>query len=183
MPTPYSISKYDPNWINMFYELKVKLSGIFVGKFSRIEHVGSTSIPGMNAKPLIDVLIIVDSINDLGNEVEKMKKDGYEFKTNYVGPNSIMFYKTEGLEKTENIHVCESNNDLVDHFIKMRDYLRAHPERAKEYSDLKLALKTKCPDSYEAYKDGKNALLQAIKKEAYGWSELRASSGCHNKFY
>jgi len=171
MPTPYTISKYNPNWINMFDELKTKLSGIFVGKFSKIEHVGSTSIPGMNAKPLVDVLIVVNSLENLDGQKEIMKSEGYEFKVNYVGPNSILFYKTKDGEKIENIHVCTEDNDLIDHLLVVRDYLRAHPDRANEYSDLKLELKTKYPDSYEAYRDGKNALLQAIKKEAYGWAE------------
>ncbi len=173
MNTPYKITEYDPNWINVFNELKERLSLIFAGNFSKIEHVGSTSIPGMNAKPLIDVLIVVNSLENLDEKKEKMKIEGYEYKENYVAPNSILFYKSKDGEKIENIHVCAANNDLVDHLLVVRDYLRAHPDKAKEYSDLKSVLKEKYPDSYEEYRDGKNALLQAIKKEAYGWNEVR----------
>ncbi len=173
MNTPYTITKYDPNWINIFNELKERLGRIFAGKFSKIEHVGSTSIPGMNAKPLIDVLIVINSLENLDEQKEKMKIEGYEYMENYVSPNSILFYKTKDGEKIENIHVCMADNDLVNHLLVVRDYLRAHPDKAKEYSDLKSVLKEKYPDSYEAYRDGKNALLQAIKKEAYGWNEVR----------
>lgn len=173
MNTPYTILKYDPNWINMFNELNQKLSRIFAGRFSRIEHVGSTSIPGMNAKPLIDALIVVDSMDNLAEQKKMMVEEGYEYRENYVAPNTILFYKTENGEKVENIHVCTSDNELFNQLILMRDYLREHPEKAKEYSDLKLQLKEKYPDSYEAYKDGKRGLLDEIKKLAYGWSEGR----------
>ncbi len=173
MNTPYTILKYDPNWINLFNELKEKLSRIFAGKFTRIEHVGSTSIPGMNAKPLIDALIVVDSMDNLVEQRKMMVEEGYEYRENYVAPNTILFYKTEKGEKVENIHVCTSVNDLFSQLIFMRDYLREHPEKAKEYSDLKLQLKEKYPDSYEAYKDGKRSLLDEIKRLAYGWNEGR----------
>jgi GrpB-like predicted nucleotidyltransferase (UPF0157 family) len=131
----YSISDYDPNWITKFESIKDFISQVFAHKALQIEHVGSTSIQGMKAKPLIDVLVIVEDINDMFQETRTMIDAGYEWSENHIAPNTLLFYKTDTHgEKSENIHVCEAHSSKAHQLILMRDFLRTFPEKAKEYA-------------------------------------------------
>jgi GrpB-like predicted nucleotidyltransferase (UPF0157 family) len=170
----YSVSEYDPSWVGKFESIKEFASGIFRDKALCIEHIGSTSIPGIKAKPLIDVLVIVKDIKDLRQETSKMVEVGYEWGENYVAPNTLIFFKlgADG-EKVENIHVCEEGAPKAKLFLLMRDFLRAFPDKAKEYSDLKEINFHKYPDDYPAYRAAKKVFLDEIEKKAYEWSENR----------
>lgn len=168
----YSISEYDSNWVAKYESIKEIISGIFGDKAIQIEHVGSTSIPGMKAKPLIDVLIMVDNIKDLSQEISKMVSVGYEWGENYIAPDTIIFFRlgTQG-EKLENIHVCEIGTPKAKQFLVMRDFFRTFPEKAKAYSNLKEANALKFPYDYPAYRAAKKPFLDEIEKEAYSWEE------------
>jgi GrpB-like predicted nucleotidyltransferase (UPF0157 family) len=167
---PYHFSDYDSEWVNKFESIKNYLENVFGTKALYIEHIGSTSIPGMKAKPIIDVLVVVDKMEDFLEEKNKMINMGYEWGENYIAPNSLIFF-IEGSdgEKTENIHVIEKGSHKEKQFIVMRDYLRSHPEKAKEYSELKQKNKELYPDDYPAYRLAKNDFLIALEKEAYDW--------------
>lgn len=170
----YSISEYDPNWIIKFESIKILISEIFGDKALQIEHVGSTSIPGMKAKPLIDVLIIVKDIKDLSQETLRMVDIGYEWGENYIAPNTLLFFRTgPNGEKLENIHVCESGASKARQFLVMRDFFRTHPEKAKEYADLKESNSKLHPDDYPAYRAAKAPFLAQMEQEAYVWEELK----------
>lgn len=160
----YTVEHYNPDWPIEFEKVKAFLRTVFLDKTISIEHVGSTSVPGMRAKPLIDVLIVVDQISPFESEKEKMIQAGYEWRENSVEPNSLLFYKTHDGHKTENIHICVNGSDKTKQFIKMRDYLRTHPEKAKEYGDLKEKLKAQFPEDYIAYREGKDSFLRNVEK-------------------
>ena len=134
----YSFSEYKPDWINQFNSIQDFLKSVFKEKAINIEHVGSTSIPGMKAKPIIDGLVIVKDVEDLKNETKEMIEAGYEYGENYIGPDTVIFFKTgpDG-EKTQNIHVCENGHSKQRQFLVMRNFFRTFPEKAKEYSELK----------------------------------------------
>jgi GrpB-like predicted nucleotidyltransferase (UPF0157 family) len=168
----YSISDYDPDWIVRFGSIKDFVKNIFKDKALSIEHVGSTSISGMKAKPIIDVLITVKDIKDLSKEIDEMIRAGYECGENYIAPNTLIFFSVgpDG-EKLENIHVCEINSFKAKQFIIMRDFFRVFPEKAKAYSDLKESNMQKFPDDYPAYRTAKKPFLDQIEKEAYEWFE------------
>jgi GrpB-like predicted nucleotidyltransferase (UPF0157 family) len=167
----YSFSEYNPNWPAQFSTIKDFLLKAFGDSAINIEHVGSTSVQGMKAKPLIDILIVVHKMELFEKEKEAMVKNGYEWAENYIAPNSLFFFKLdpEG-EKLENIHVCEEDAPKTKQFIAMRDYLRTHPEKVKAYSDLKQKNHELYPDDYPAYRLAKNSFLEELEKEAYEWS-------------
>jgi GrpB-like predicted nucleotidyltransferase (UPF0157 family) len=171
----YHFSDYDPDWVNKFSSLKDFLINVFKDKAISIEHIGSTSIPGMKAKPIIDILITVAEMEGFASEKDLMIKSGYEWGENYIAPNSLIFFKLgpEG-EKTENIHVVEKGSPKEKQFIVMRDYLRTYREKAKEYSDLKYKNKELYPDDYPAYRAAKDSFLKQLEQEAYRWSELNS---------
>ncbi len=170
----YSFSEYDPNWKTQFSTLRDFLMKIFGDKAVRIEHVGSTSIEGMKAKPLIDILVIVKKIEPFQEQKDQMIKAGYEWGENYIAPNTLLFFRlgTEG-EKLDNVHICEEDSPKARQFIVMRDYLRTHPERASEYSDLKQKNVELYPDDYPAYRRAKDSFLQQLEKEAYEWAKIQ----------
>jgi GrpB-like predicted nucleotidyltransferase (UPF0157 family) len=170
----YSISDYDSNWVNQFNSIQQFLLDIFGDRAIQIEHVGSTAIPGMKAKPLIDVLVVVEKMADFAIEKKIMVEAGYEWGENYITPDSLLFFKlnADG-EKLENIHVCERGSSKVKQFLVMRDFLRTFPIKAKEYSDLKEDNAKKYPDDYPAYRAAKASFLEKIEKEAYAWDKSK----------
>lgn len=169
----YSLNDYDPNWVTKFDEIKAFLKSVFGDEALKIEHVGSTSIPGMKAKPIIDALVVVENMEDFAEQKEKMTAAGYEWGENYIAPNTLIFYKIAGDgSKTENIHICEKGSTKEKQFLVMRDFFRTFPEKAKEYSDLKEKNHALHPDDYPAYRAAKAPFLQRIEQEAYNWDKL-----------
>ena len=168
----YSLSEYDPEWTHRFSAIRKLLSEVFSDQAITIEHVGSTAIPGMTAKPIIDVLVMVSQMELFTEQKELMTKAGYEWGENYIAPNTLLFFKTRSDgEKLENIHVCEANAPKVRQFMVLRDFLRVHPEKVKEYSDLKKKNITLYPDDYPAYRQAKAPFLEKLEAEANRWYE------------
>lgn len=167
----YSIQPYNPEWVSQFESIKEKLIPIFKDKALSIEHVGSTSIPGMSAKPLIDVLIQVRNAEQFTEEKKAMEALGYLWGENYIEPDSLLFYKEnhEDKSKTENIHVCVEGSGKALQFIQTRDYLRVHPERAAAYSELKNKLAIQYPNDYPAYRAGKKSFLDETERLTTEW--------------
>lgn len=173
----YRIENYNPEWVTKFNSIKSELNKIWKDA-SKIEHVGSTSIPGMKAKPIIDILIVFKEWTDFQNEVQQMHDLGYEAQENAWSDHSWLFYKIKqterGIEKTENIHLLIEGEPKIPQFLEIRDFLRTHPDKAKAYSELKENLVNKFPDDYFAYRSGKQSLLQEIEKETAKWSKSKA---------
>lgn len=169
----YSIRDYDPNWKFQFSVIKNFLKEVFEDKAIQIEHVGSTSIEGMKAKPLIDVLVTVEEMEPFLEQKDRMISAGYEWGENYIEPNSLIFFKLgpDG-EKLENIHVCKKGSVKARQFIVMRDYLRSHSEKVKAYSDLKEINVSLYPDDYPAYREAKAPFLEQLEKDAYEWEKV-----------
>lgn len=167
---PYSIEPYDPTWVTKFEEIKKILEGIFSSKALSVEHIGSTAIPGMNAKPVVDVLVIVEKMEPFDVEKKVMTKLGYENKDNYIAPETIIFFKTNDAGiKTENIHVSVKNSDRAIMLIADRDYLKTHPERATQYSKLKYELYRKYPDDYISYREAKKDFVEETEVLTAEW--------------
>jgi GrpB-like predicted nucleotidyltransferase (UPF0157 family) len=165
----YTIEKYNPDWVNKYIKIKNNLQKVFGEKALMIEHVGSTSIVGMKAKPLIDVLLVVKNINDISDEIEKMKSGGYSPRKDVIDINSLLFEKGTLEDKTVNIHVFEIGTPRIDRFLDTRDYLRSHPERVKEYEELKQKIYQKFPDDYHAYRDAKSNFMEETNVLANNW--------------
>lgn len=173
----FSLSEYNSNWVLKFATIKDLILKVFGEKALSIEHVGSTSIKGMVAKPLIDVLVIVEKLEPFEEEKEFMIVAGYEWRY-YADPDGLVFFKLapEG-EKLENIHICEEGSPKVREFIAIRDYLKAHPEKAREYSALKQKNIKLYANDYPAYREAKAPFLVQLKQEAYQWEEAAKIAG------
>ncbi len=169
----YQLQDYDPAWIQKFEEIKRFLVSVFGDEAVRIEHVGSTSVPNMKAKPVIDVVLVVERIKPFLEQREQMTGAGYEWAENYIAPNTQLFFKTaDDGSKTENIHVCEAGSWKERQFIVMRDFFRAFPKKAQDYAELKERNADLYPDDYPAYRAAKAPFLAKIEQEAYEWQAM-----------
>ena len=90
----YSVVEYNPAWPEKFNEIKLFLESVFKEKLEKIEHFGSTAIPGMKAKPVVDVLLVVKKMENFTEERDEMISAGWKFDANYDEPGGLGFYKT-----------------------------------------------------------------------------------------
>lgn len=166
----YLLEPYNSDWVTKFEDIKKNLKIVFGEKALQIEHIGSTSIPNMFAKPLIDILVVVENIDSLSQETLAMEQEGYLHGRDYIEPRSLIFFKmTTEEQKLENIHVCEKGSFKSKQFLIMRDFFRTFPEKSKEYSDLKRKNFEEFPEDYPAYRAAKTPFLEKTEQEAYAW--------------
>ena len=140
---------------------------ILKDKIITIEHVGSTSVPGMRAKPIVDAVVVIDPFVITEHEKQIFKERGYHFSVDVVAKNSVLLEKGLESEKTENIHILPKDHFMIKQMVLSRDYLRNHPERVKEYSKLKDELKKEYPDDYKLYRKGKTSFMDETEELAY----------------
>ncbi len=155
---------YNPEWVLFFEEEKVRLLAS-VGPFVlEIQHVGSTSISGMTAKPILDIAIAIKNYEEARVCIQPIVELGYEYKGELGIPRRHYFVKGE--PRTHHIHMNEiGSQDWIDQ-IEFRDYLTRHPETAQEYVDLKLALAGRFPMDRQSYLEGKAPFIQKVLRMA-----------------
>ncbi len=139
-----------------------------------VHHIGSTSIPGIWAKPIIDLLVEVSAIASVDERVAAMEHLGYEAMGEY-GILGRRYFRKEVADgvRTHHVHVFEANSSEARRHLRFRDYLIAHPDEAQAYSYLKRRLAKAHPADIGAYMDGKDGLIKEIDAKAAAW---RASS-------
>jgi GrpB-like predicted nucleotidyltransferase (UPF0157 family)/Ser/Thr protein kinase RdoA (MazF antagonist) len=159
------IKPYDANWPSAF-EIEAKLIKEALGhNCLAIHHVGSTSVPGLAAKPIIDMIPVVKDITEVDNYNAAMEVLGYKAMGEYGIPMRRYFQK--GLEhRTHNIHVFEQNNPEIDRHLKFRDWMRTHPEDMQAYADLKKNLAIRFKNDIFSYCLEKEDFIAAIDKKA-----------------
>ena len=151
---------YTRTWMQLFEDEKALLQAALGSQVLDIQHVSSTSIPGMPAKPIIDIAIAVINFEDARVCILPIQHLGYEYKGELGIPRRHYF--TKGNPRTFHIHMNEiGSRDWADQ-IFFRDYLTRHPQCAQEYADLKLGLAKQFPHDREAYLAGKAPYIQHI---------------------
>ncbi|HKM43333.1 MAG TPA: GrpB family protein [Limnochordia bacterium] len=162
------VTKYNPEWPTLFSAEVHELSGVFGEELLQIHHIGSTSVPGLKAKPIIDIMPVVKNIQVVDDLRQEMIALGYEALGEYGIPGRRYFRKG-AKHRTHHVHVFEVRSEHIERHLAFRDYLRAHPDEAKRYGDLKAALAKQYPDDIEAYMDGKNSYIQRVEGQALLW--------------
>lgn len=160
---PIHLSPHDPGWATAFErEAAVVKAGL--GPVAlRIHHIGSTAVPGIFAKPIIDILVEVTDIDAVGTRNPAMKEAGYEVMGEYGIPGRRYFRRNDaGGRRTHHVHVFASTHPEVMRHIDFRDLLRAEPAIAAAYSRLKLRLAREHATDIGAYLDGKSPFIQRI---------------------
>jgi GrpB-like predicted nucleotidyltransferase (UPF0157 family) len=129
-----------------------------------IQHVGSTAIPGMTAKPQLDILMTVQNIEDVDNFVVAMKKAGYRSYGDILGKGGRLFSRWNGDTKTINLHVYQPHSPIVQEYIAVRDYLLVNPDEASKYAAYKIELYNKYPNDYLKYREFKDPYIVSMQE-------------------
>jgi GrpB-like predicted nucleotidyltransferase (UPF0157 family) len=164
---PKGVVKLEPHtkqWQQLFAEEAARIREAVGEYVLAIEHVGSTSIGGIAAKPIIDMAVSVKKLAEGERCVAPLENIGYEYR----GEHGIAgrFYFVKGEPRTHHLHMVLATSDFWRSHLLFRDYLRAHPDTAKEYEDLKLELARKCANDRKAYQRGKSDFIENILRVA-----------------
>lgn len=159
------IEKYNPNWKNMFNEEKEILTKLFGDVAIKIEHVGSTSVENLSAKPIIDILVAVRSLDDFEKVRKCFEKEPYSIKDDSVC-DEILIRKGNEDNRTHFIHVMEINSKRCQDTLIFRDYLRSHVKALEDYENLKKTLAKKYANDRKMYTSSKDEFIKNIIKLA-----------------
>jgi len=140
-----------------------------------IHHIGSTAIPGIYAKPIIDMLAVTGDLSLLDERTPRLQALGYEALGEFGIPGRRYFRKNNSAgERTYQIHAFQTGSPQIARHLAFRDYLRAHPEVARDYETLKHRLAAAFPNDIGSYTDGKDSFIHDIDSRAAAWTERRA---------
>jgi len=175
------IAEYDNNWPAM-YQAEAERIRLALGEnCAQIHHVGSTSVPGLSAKPKIDIIAVVKDFGQIGSSLERI---GYEYRGGFNLPFRKSF--TSKVPLNVNLHVFEQNDPEIELNLLFRDYLRSSEDARMQYQQLKYDLASeddinkKDGNIYSGYTLGKHDLISSILKKA-GFKELRLVFATHNR--
>ena len=150
------LTPYDPVWAALFAEEKQGIADVFGEKLLGIEHIGSTAIPGMDAKPILDLMIAVASIDDYEDEGTILEKVGYTFGRDMREEHQhVLFVKGPDENRTHYLKLTTLDSQFWQEKLLFRDYLISHPERAEAYRQLKHQLLEQYAGERAEYTDGK----------------------------
>lgn len=159
------IAQYNPEWPRMFDVEKARLVDVLSGWSIQVEHIGSTSVPGLAAKPVIDCMMGVDALADVNEDfIAKLAKLGYSYVPEYESemPERRYFRKNDGNSiRTHQLHVVQKESAFWVAHVRFRDYLRAHPEVAAEYEALKRKLAQQYTNTVE-YASAKTDFVKTV---------------------
>ncbi len=165
MPERVEIVPYDAEWPAHFREIAVALKTLLGDHVLDIYHIGSTSIPGMAAKPLIDIDVIMPTAADVIDACALMEAAGYEPRGNRYDADIFAFMKRTTAPR-QRVYLCPEGHDTHHRRIQFRDYLRTHPQAAADYQALKLKLAEEFEYDGDGYTAAKAAFVNDIVARA-----------------
>jgi GrpB-like predicted nucleotidyltransferase (UPF0157 family) len=166
---------HHPKWAEYFSKEKQLLSKILGEKVLDIRHIGSTSIPGIPAKPILDILAAVTMLADVEAFTQDLNKIGYEDKGDGGVPGRRFFVKGTEAKRTHHLNFCEMSSFFWRSHLAFCDYLERHPEIAREYSALKRGLADRFPNDRSAYTAGKEEFVRSILNRAMNKTRTESS--------
>jgi len=153
-------------WHEQFLEEQKRLREALGDAVLDIQHIGSTAIPGISAKPLLDLGIAVQNFEEAFVCVQPLEKLGYIYRGENGIPRRHYFVKGSSEKRMHHLHVLEQSSPEWRKHLLFRDYLCAHPEALTQYQALKTRLAEQFPKDREAYTEGKHAFIQDILNRA-----------------
>jgi GrpB-like predicted nucleotidyltransferase (UPF0157 family) len=134
----------------------------------RIDHVGSTAVPGLAAKPVVDIQVSVADVEDTDAYREPIERHGFVLR--YIEPGHRYFRPAPGIPRLWQVHVCQAGSDWERVHLLFRDFLRAHPDEAAAYAALKLEMAERHPHDRIAYNDAKGPWIESALQRAEAWA-------------
>jgi len=165
---------YDEEWPRRFDDLRARMWPIVADVAVRIEHVGSTSVPGLAAKPIIDITVVVAGRGDVLPTIERLATLGYRHRGNLGIDDREAFDHGSGLPR-HNLYVCPEGTSGLVNQLAVREYLRAHPDVACRYGELKKRLASRFPHDVDSYVFGKTDFILDVLRHA-GLTEEQVAS-------
>ncbi len=146
-----------------------------------IHHIGSTAIPGIYAKPIIDILVEVKDIAIVDQQSPAIAALGYQVMGEFGIPGRRFFRKDNKIgTRTHHIHIFEANSPDIKRHLAFRDYMIAHLEDAQKYSELKRQLAKQYPDNIDKYMDGKDGFIKKMQTKALEWQRSQTLKPRHD---
>jgi GrpB-like predicted nucleotidyltransferase (UPF0157 family) len=179
--SPVIVVDYDEEWPRRFNMLRERIWPVVADIALRIEHVGSTSVPGLAAKPIIDMTVVVARRADVGPAIARLAALGYVHRGNLGIEDRDAFDHPSDLAR-HNLYLCPEGTIGVVNQVTVRDYLRAHPGVAREYGELKKQLAAQFPTDIDSYVFGKtDFVLEVLRRAGLSDEQLAAIEGVNRK--
>jgi GrpB-like predicted nucleotidyltransferase (UPF0157 family)/ADP-ribose pyrophosphatase YjhB (NUDIX family) len=161
---------YDKEWTEIYIAESEKIKEVFGGELLNIYHFGSTSVPGMVAKPIIDILVEVQDINKVDSFNSYIIKQGYAPR----GENDIegrrYFIKGNDIKRTHHLHIYQTGAKEIAKHLAFRDYLIENQNESERYKELKKDLSYNYPDNVKLYQEKKSSLVNELTEKALFWA-------------
>lgn len=154
---------YDEAWEKDFEDIKAELMQVLEGLVLRVEHVGSTSVPGLAAKPVIDIDVVIEDQSCFENVKTALGLIGYHHEGN-LGIQGREAFKYDGKDhlRKHHLYVCSKDAAELKRHISFRDYLRAHPKAVEEYGRIKIEGAELYPYDIDRYIEHKSPFIEGI---------------------
>ncbi|MGR9394317.1 GrpB family protein [Rhizobium leguminosarum] len=162
--SPVELVPHDPQWPQAFQRIRDRLLTLLPQALS-IDHIGSTSIPGMTAKPLIDIDIVLPDLGHIEGATRVLLVEGYEPRGNRYD-DEVWAFLSRGSVPAERVYLCPSGNGTHRNRLAFRDYLIAHPQAAADYAALKRRLAAEFRMDGDRYTAHKREFVDAIVARA-----------------
>lgn len=161
------IVDYDPRWPMLFEQERARLEPSITAFTESIDHVGSTAVPGLCAKPIVDVLVTVEHLEPPDRYISALAAFGYVLRADSANTERHAFGKRDAQGRRPvpgyNLHVVQHGGVEHRRHIGFRDYLRTHPDAAREYGDLKRRLAVAYGADRDGYTNAKSAFVRSIE--------------------
>lgn len=164
----YGLADPDPVWPARYEEEAGRIRAALGDQVVRIEHVGSTSVPGLAAKPIVDIQLSLASLEPREAYMPALVGLGYRHVADGIEPDHEYFSREDGGQRAFQIHACPAGSDWERRHLAFRDWLRGHPEDAQAYEDLKRRLASAHPRDLMTYVDGKTPFIREVEARALG---------------
>jgi GrpB-like predicted nucleotidyltransferase (UPF0157 family) len=157
---------YDPGWPALYASEYESFRHILEDLVKDVQHVGSTAVPGLPAKPILDVAIAVSTLKLVQDIAGRLAEIGYIYRGDMRGDGDYLLVKEPEPDiRTVHVHVVESSSTQWKNYLLFRDILRNDPDTRKEYAETKLALAKQFPNDRESYTSAKDQFIQQVLKE------------------
>lgn len=156
--------EYNPEWINQYEAEKDRITAAIGPRIGRIEHIGSTAVEGLAAKPIIDITATIDKWSQVGDCIEPLETLSYNYipESADVEPAWRYFEKRPDDGQAFNLHLRPKDSQEVEKNLLLRDYLRNHSEVAQQYEEIKRRAAAEYPDDLQAYSEAKTEFIESI---------------------
>ena len=171
------IADYDPRWPVLYREEEARILDAIGHILVGLEHVGSTSVPGLAAKPIIDIMAGIDSLDNARECIAPLQGIGYEYVPEHeaIMPERRYFRKGPDNARTHHLHMVELDSPFWIRHILFRDYLRTHPEEADHYARLKRELAARYGTDRLGYQDAKDPYITSVEEKTRAAVKFRSS--------